>query len=241
MGHLGFNELSVNARLVEKQLRLWNARCRGLDEKIVNERDFSFLTLAKDEGSLGDGIAQELSNRLGWHIFDEEIIRYIAQNSHVSDKLVRQLDQKFQNSIQETVERFLKTIEADSFGGDEYHEALFVTLACLARQGSAILVGRGANFALNRETRGLKVRITASPDVRIQRLAERWKVKTEEARSRMLADDEEKRKFIRHYYWHEYDDVRFYDVIFNTDRTSIKHVVASIQGMIGPNTEVKTS
>jgi cytidylate kinase len=241
MNRMGFDESNINAHLVEKQLKRWNARCRAFKEKVVDEPAFQFLTVAEDEGSLGNEITGELSVRLGWHIFDEEIIHYIAQNSNVSDELVRKLDKKSQSGIQETIERFLKTIEVNSFSGDDYHEGLMVTLLCLAKQGSAILVGRGANFALNSEKRGLKVRLTASPKIRIRRLAELWKVDTKEARRRMLENDEEKKKFIHHYYYHDYDDVRFYDVIFNTDRTPVDRIVSSILGFVYLPAEAKSS
>jgi len=238
MQNLVFNGSDVEAQLVEKQLRLWNARSRAANEKADTAPDFRFLTIAKDEGSLGAEVALELSHRLGWHVFDEEIIHYIAQNGHVSENLVRQLDQKSQNSIQETIERFLKTIEQDSFSGDDYHEALLVTLMCIAKHGAAIIVGRGANFALCNESWGLKVRLTASPEVRVQRLAERWKVAEDEARHRMQVIDGEKKKFIRHYYYRDFDDIRFYDVMFNTDRTSADRISSSIQAFMNHPADV---
>lgn len=238
MQHLGFNGSDVETHLVEKQLRLWQARCRAANEKADTGPDFRFLTVANDEGSMGSEVILELSRRLGWHVFDEEIIHYIAQNGHVSEKLVRQLDQKSQGGIQETIERFLKTIETDSFGGDEYHEGLLTALMCLAKHGAAILVGRGANFALCNEKHGLKVRLTASPEVRIQRLAGLWKVTEDEARHRMEMNDGEKRKFIRHYYYRDYDDMRFYDVMFNTDRASADRIASSIQAFMNHPADV---
>lgn len=241
MKTMGFDDSNTKAHLVEKQLKLWNAQCRAFNEKIVDKPGCQFLTVAEDEGSLGKEITGELSLRLGWHTFDDEIIHYIAQNSHVSEKLVRKLDKKSQGGVQETIERFLKTIEADSFSGDDYHEGLIVTFLCLAKQGSAILVGRGGNFALSSEKRGLKIRLTASPKVRINRLAELWKVDTKEARRRMLENDEEKKKFIHHYYYHDYDDVQFYDIIFNTDRTQVDRIVSSILGFVNPPAEAKSS
>jgi hypothetical protein len=128
MKTMGFGESSINAHLVEKQLKLWNAQCRAFNEKIVDEPAFHFLTVAEDEGSLGNEITAELSLRLGWHIFDEEIIHYIAQNSHVS-----------------------------------------------------------------------------------------------------------------RYYYHDYDDVQFYDVIYNTDRTPVVRIVSSILGFVNPPAEAKSS
>jgi hypothetical protein len=43
-----------------------------------------------------------------------------------------------------------------------------------------------------------------------------------------LPSDEQRRKFIRQYYWQDFEDVRFYDIIFNTDRASAKQVASSI-------------
>jgi hypothetical protein len=218
-------------------MRLWNAKCTPSDENITKNLGFHFLTVSNDEGSLGTEIIQTLSHKLDWHIFDEEIISYIAENNQISEKLVRKLDQKSENNIQMIIERFLKTIVTNSFGGDEYQRGLLLTFAYLAHQGSAILVDRGANFALSNEIKGLKVRFTASPEVRVKRLAKHLHVTAEEARQQMLAHDEEKRRFVHHYFWHDLNDTRFYDAVFNTDHTSVEQVVSSILALMIPSVE----
>ena len=118
-------------------------------------------------------------------------------------------------------------------GADEYREALLGTLVSLAAHGSAILVGRGANFVLRENEQGLNVRITASPEVRIQRLSKSWKATLEEARHRMEADDEERRKFIHQYFNRDFDDRGFYDIIYNTDRASAERIASSILVFMG--------
>jgi cytidylate kinase len=235
-----FDDLDLTPEVIERQLDLWSAQRRAAHEENRKPPDaaFRFVTIARDRGSLSDEIAQELSKRMGWHVFDSEIVTYIAKNSHVSENLVRQLDQKSQNLVEAMIERLLRMPEYASFGSDEYIGSLLKTLICLATNGSAILVGRGANFALREDKQGLKVRVTASPEVRVQRLSQRWKVTEEEARRRMQADDEERRKFIRWYYRQDFDDVRFYDIVFNTDRASAERVASSIQAfMSNPKTE----
>ena len=122
--------------------------------------------------------------------------------------------------------------EYASFGTDEYRAALLRILVSLAAQGSAILVGRGANFILRENKQGLNVRITASPEVRIQRLSQSWKTTPEEARRRMEADDAERRKFIRHYFNQDFDDRGFYDIMYNTDRTSPALIASSILALM---------
>jgi hypothetical protein len=239
MEHLGSDEQKTTIDLVERQLRLWNARRLAELEKLKEESShcIRFLTIARDEGSLGDEIAQELSRKLGWHVFDKEIVTRIAENTKVRENLVKQLDQKSQGLIQDIVSRILR-LELHSFGVQEYHETLLTTLICIATHGSAILVGRGANFALKDNDRGLCVRITASREARIQRLSRNWNVDPEQARHRMQADDEERREFIRQYFKKDFDDLRFYDLIFNTDRLSIEQIVTSILPIIkGPKYE----
>ncbi len=223
-----FDDSNLTAPLVEKQLLLWTALRRAARERPDRESSYRFLTLARDEGSLENEISQELSQHLGWHVFDKEIVTYIARNSHVSEKLVRELDQKSQGIIEDMIANLLKMPEFVSFESGEYHEALLRSLACLAAHGCAILVGRGGNFALREDKRGLNVLLTASPEVRAQRLSKRWKVTVEEARARMRTDDEERRKFIRQYYRQHFDDLRFYDLIYNTDHLSIGRIVSSV-------------
>ena len=228
MEYRGTDELNLSGDIVEQQLRLWNARRYAAREKLKEESGFRFLTIARDEGSLGNEIAQELARRLGWHVFDKEIVTYIAKNGHVREGLVRQLDQKSQSLIEDAISRLLRMPEYASFGTDEYRKALLETLVCLATNGSAILVGRGANFVLRENAQGLNVRITASPEVRVQRLSKSWKATPEEARRRMESDDEERRKFIRQYFKQDFDDLRFYDILFNTDRASAERIASSI-------------
>ena len=228
MENMGTDEPNLLADPVDQKLRLWYVLCEAAREKLKEESGFRFLTIARDEGSLGNEIAQELARRLGWHVFDKEIVTYIAKNSHVRERLVRQLDQKSQGLIEDAISRFLRMPEYASFGTDDYREALLETLVSLATHGSAIIVGRGANFVLRENARGLNVRITASPEVRVQRLSLSWKTTPEDARRRMESDDKERRKFIRQYFGQDFDDLRFYDIVFNTDRASAERIASSI-------------
>jgi len=233
MEYSGKDESNLSADPVEQQLRRWTARREAAQEKLKKESGFRFLTIARDEGSLGYEIAQELARRLGWHVFDEEIVTCIAKNSHVREIVVHELDQKSQSLIEDAISRLLRMPEYASFGTDEYREALPRILLSLAAHGSAILVGRGANFILRENEQGLNVRITASPEVRIRRLSKSWKATPEEALHRMEADDEERRKFIRHYFGRDFDNLCFYDIVYNTDRASAERIASSILVFMG--------
>jgi len=222
------------AHLIERRLLLSNVLKKAVSEAPVVEPEnrFRVLTISRDRGSMGDAIAQELAGHLGWHVFDKEIVNYIAENNHVRESLVRQLDERSQSLIQDTIHRFLGMVEGGTFGIEDYHHALIKALAYLAARGEAIIIGRGANFALRPEAHGLHIRITASPETRVARLSERWKVPASAARKRMLELDSERRDFVRRHFHRDVDDDRAYDLIFNTDRADTTHVIASILAVI---------
>jgi cytidylate kinase len=230
MNTMGHSPLNIASYLIERDARLSEARIRGAREQTENgsKGRYRFLTITRDEGSLGNAVAQELARHLEWKVFDKEIVNYIAQNSHVRENLVRQLDEKSQSIVEDTILRFLRMPEGQSFGSEEYHAALLRTLAAIAAQGEAVILGRGSNVALHGDEHGLHVRITASPEIRAERLAQVWKSDMAEARRRIKEGDAERRNFLRHYFRQELDDPRFYDLVFNTDRLSMERVAAAV-------------
>ncbi len=223
-------------QLAERQMLLRNARDRALHESPtakVNKINYRFITISRMRGSLGDAVARDLADRLGWQVFDREIVDHIAQHSHVRQSLVEQLDERAQNLIHESVQRFLTMAAGASFGAEEYREALLKTIAYLAARGDAILVGRGANFALRGEKGGLHVRIIASPEVRARRLMERWGVSLAKARQRMEQMDMERRSFVKHLFKQDIADPHPYDVVFNTDNLTARQVADSLMVALG--------
>ena len=229
-----FSGFEISAEIAERELEKWNAKQQAARTAKTKKPvpAIQFLTIARDQGSLGDEIAQELSRRLNWHIFDKEIVTCIARDSNVRENMIRQLEEKSQNIVQDTISRFLRMPENNYVGSWEYHTFLIRTLAGIAKGGSAIIVGRGANFVLHEDNEGMNVRITASPEIRLHRLSESLKVTQEEARRRMHSDDEERRKFIRLHYRQDYENTDFYDAVFNTDRATVKQIASAILAYI---------
>ncbi len=226
--------------MIERQMLLWQARLKAAREEAATEKHvdpkpaavYRFVTICRNDGTLGDEVARELANRTGWHVFDKEIVNYIAENGRVRESLVRQLDERSQGLIHDGILRLLRMPEWKSFGSDEYHEALLKTLAYLSTQGHAILVGRGANFALRNEEHGLHVRTIASLEVRAKRLSDSWGVSPDAARRCMLAGDEERKHFVRHHFKQDVDDLNFYDLVINTDYLTAEQAAGSIQAIL---------
>jgi cytidylate kinase len=220
------------AHLVERQMLFREARERIVQEALRGAQSsrYRFVTVSRQPGSLGADIVRELGGLLCWHVYDREILESIALSANVRHRLVEQLDEKAQNLVHETVQRFLRMAEGGSFGIEEYHESLLRTLAGLAARGEAILVGRGANFVLHGQENGLHVRIIASEEARVDRLCRRWNVPAAEALRRMRETDLVRSGFIRSHFKHDIGDPRFYDLVLNTDHLAPRQAVGIIIG-----------
>jgi cytidylate kinase len=223
------------SHLVERQMLLSQVRDRAgsLPAESAPAHGHRFITIARAVGSLGDEVAAELAARLHWHVFDREIVDTIAQNSRVRQDLVRDLDERSQSLIHDTVARLLLMAAGISFGNEEYHQSLLKSLALLAARGKAIIVGRGSAYALQGEP-GLHLRFVASPEIRMRRLVEQWRVAPEAARRRMEQIDAERHNFVHNHFRQSLDDLRFYDAVFNTDRQTVEQVADAVMGMVKP-------
>ncbi len=231
------SERDITTRISERQMRLWNALHPKEPPKSTSHR---FITISRDEGTLGDEIAHGLSQRLGWRLYDKEIVNGIANNSHVREELVSRLDEKLQDLIDETmldrILHMLRIPDQSPFGSEEYHDSLLKTLAALAAHGNAVLVGRGANFALRGSGSGFHMRTVGSLDVRVERLSRSRQISPESAR-RMVRDlDAERRAFIRHHFSQNIDDPGFYSIVVNTDHLTVAQVVNSVLSVMQPET-----
>lgn len=233
MKECNYIEDKSSAHLVEKQIRSYNLRRKALRERASAENvgTYRFVAISHDTGSLGEKVASDLAWELGWHVFDKEIIEHIAKNSHVRESIVRELDEKAKNLVHDAVERLLRMAEGTSFGEEDYHQGLVKAFATLSAQGGAIFLGHGAAFAL-RDVNGLRVRITASPTTRVQRLMKRWGFAENEVDERIRRLDDDLRRFVRHHFGAEREHLENFDLVYNTDRVGIDQVVASLKAMI---------
>ncbi len=128
----------------------------------------------------------------------------------------------------------LRIPDQSPFSSEEYHDSLLKTLAALAAHGSAVLVGRGANFALRGSGSGFHMRTVGSLYARVERFRRSRQISLESAR-RMIRDiDRERRAFIRYHFNQDIDDPGFYSIVVNTDDLTVAQVVNSVLPMLKP-------
>jgi cytidylate kinase len=114
---------------------------------------------------------------------------------------------------------------------------MVTTIRAIVRAENAVIVGRGANWFLNPRC-GLRLRIVAPFDQRVELLATRFGVRREEAARKVRDLDAEQKAFIRQSFGRDVDDPLGYDVVVNLGTLSLESatgiVLAALERKFAP-------
>lgn len=109
-----------------------------------------------------------------------------------------------------------------------------------AVKGDAVIMGRGGNFLLKQFPFVLKVRTVAPVEKRIVRIMEREGINAENARYLIEKADSEMAKAVYLIYGRNLDDLKEYDMVFDTSQLSQDEIVSILEGALVEKDKYKT-
>jgi len=208
--------------LVERQLRNWELarrqhdRCtEGTPQEVVD-----FLCLSRLAGISVDGIAARLGDAMGWAVFDRDILRAMAENDETREAIYANMDERDLSWHEES----LRAVLQPEFIKNDYFRRLSSTVLSLARQGSAIFIGRACDLILP-QSLGLRVRLVAPVEWRVEAFAKAKHLNIRQARSTIQRVESERREFVRNHFAASADDPARFDLIINVAKFD-EHAVA---------------
>jgi cytidylate kinase len=156
----------VNRVMTALRLRDRSAK-RASQQPLVAAERFSkpFITIAREPGSGGKLVGQEIAKRLGFTFYDEALVEEIAKSTKLRKNVVDQVDEKGRTALQDLIQGL---VNPDYVSDITYFTTLCKVILSLAYRGNVVILGRGANF-ITPFAQGLHVRITAPTQVRVQR------------------------------------------------------------------------
>jgi len=175
----------------------------------------SILTISRQYGSGGSEIARIVAERLGWSLWDRELVEAIAQDAGVRTSVVEHFDERTVSELEALAHSLAGDHEVGNF---LYRRHLAHALLAIRRIGHAVIVGRGAQYILRDS---LSVRIIASFDHRIKTLMARG-IGRKQAEEEIRRSDHERAEFIRRTFDRDIDDLEYYDLVLRTDRFGLE-------------------
>lgn len=170
------------------------------------------IALSREAGARGSTIARLVGEQLGWQVYDQEVLEYMAQSPVVRQGLTEGLP----GECVDWLEGRLRDLERTcGLGRDDDVLHLARVILALGAQGQVVLIGRGAGCILPRETT-LNVRIVAPLADRIAYLGNWLRLSTAEATERVRQRDERRAEFVTTHFARAAGEVHQYDAIFNS-------------------------
>jgi cytidylate kinase len=193
-------------------LRGWRAPADVEGRAAAPVARFRNIALSREAGAGGGTLARMVGARLGWRVYDHELIEAIAGRMEVPLDEARTYDELAPSVLQD----WLLPLGEEHFAPHEaYLDHLAKLVESIGRAGDSILVGRGANFLLPRD-QTLTVRVVAPLKYRAQRLAERMGVSVRTARRAAGDLDRRSRRFTRVMHRSDGSDPHHYDLVLDS-------------------------
>jgi hypothetical protein len=192
-----------------------------------------YLLISREKGAGGSALGQRAGKRLGWQVFDKEIVDAIAQRAEVRRELIESLDERDRATIQDTVGQWLNPQPIGTAG---YLAHLREVLLTLGHQGNVVIVGRGAQYVLPSQF-GLRVRMVAPVEERVRRIASRENLSLKVARVEVESSDRERTRLARRQFGKNSADPMNHDITINTAELTVEAaaevVLTALQQKLG--------
>jgi hypothetical protein len=170
------------------------------------------IALSREAGARGGAIGRRVGQKLGWQVFDQELLEYMAQ-----DGVVRQgvLDAMKPAAADWAQDRLQLLLREQNLSQNPAILALARVVLALGAQGDAVMIGRGSGFILPRSST-LHVRLVAPLEERIAYMSQWQRLSVKEAAEMVRVRDERRVEFLQTHFHRHGADVHQYDILLNT-------------------------
>jgi cytidylate kinase len=195
---------------------------------------FRIITIEREFGSGGGGIACQLSRRLGWKLWDQQLTCEIAKRAQVAEAAVALCDERVDSRLYRLAkafwrgsnERGMLVGNSHAFDTDRTMAIMEEIASNIAEEGNAVIVGRGSPYFLREREDTFRVFTYAPHDEKIRRLLEMGKSQ-DEAEDLVENVDKERIAYVKHYFNADWPTRSLYHMMINTAMGN-ENVMASI-------------
>lgn len=226
------SEKRASAQMLERQMRNWEiARSQyhpsgKADTAPKPVRDF--LTISRSVGLPGELLADRLHDRLGWPVFNREILRTMAGDDACRAQIFEVLDERAESWLHSFMRGFM---QPNFVGREAYFNRLVETVAALSRSAPGIFIGRGVDLILPKKV-GLRVRLTASREYCSEAYAKEHGTTVEAALREIEAIERDRTRFIKQNFHVLPDEIERFDLIVHSERITLDETIELILGLL---------
>jgi len=165
------------------------------------------ITISRQLGSLGSSVGRGVAERLGYRLVWRELINQAAIRAGAPEVALATIDDLDLLGMTPTPKRQHK-----------YLDAMKQVMTEMADTGKVVIIGRAGQVVLKNHPQSIHIRIIASQEVRIARIAAARKISRESAQAQIETSDRTRKQYLSRFYQVNGDDPGLYDLTINTSR-----------------------
>ncbi|MCC6421722.1 MAG: cytidylate kinase-like family protein [Gemmataceae bacterium] len=170
------------------------------------------VAISRESGSRGASIAGRVGTKLGWQVYSQDLLEYIAQDAPSRQEIVENLAPAASGWVTDHLDRLLR---AERLNWHPSLVAMARTVLALGASGEAVLIGRGAGCILPRAST-LHARIIAPLEDRIAYMSQWLRLPVDEAAEQVRQRDVRRAEFLATHFHRQPGDVYQYDLLLNS-------------------------
>lgn len=183
---------------------------------------FRVITIEREYGCGGGAIAAQLAQRLGWSVWDKRLTEEIARLANVEPSAVRRCDERMDSRLYRLAKTFWRGSHERSsqVAGQVFDTDVMMTMMAqistkIAKEGNAVVVGRGSPFFLRDHPDAFHVFLYAPRAEKVRRLIGDGS-SSKEAEEMVDLVDRERMAYVKHYFNADWPTRSLYHVMINT-------------------------
>jgi cytidylate kinase len=189
----------------------------SLDARCDNGPGFT-IAISRDAGVEAGDVARAVGVRLGWPVWDHELLVAVAERMHSRAKDLTPVDETHVSWLQESLEMMLDMHAVSQIA---YVHQLVKVVDELGEQGNCIVVGRGAAQLLPVDST-LRVRLVAPLESRVVAMCRITGTVNHAAALRKIEKlQRDRTRFVTDHFHADPTDPANYDLVLNVSRLSI--------------------
>jgi cytidylate kinase len=181
------------------------------------------LLIDREFGAGCSNISEKLATRLGWKLFDEALTQEIARLAKIPADVCRKHEERTDPWLQRLVhviwrgsfDQNLPSPDLAILNSDRLVSIVQKVIQEAAETPPCIIVGRGAPYFLRERADTFSVFLYASRELKFRRILKRVSSK-KEAVELLDSMDDDRRKFVKHYFGHEWPNRQLFNAMLNT-------------------------
>jgi hypothetical protein len=186
------------------------------------------IAISREAGALGHTVAAEVGHRLGWPVYDREILDKIGEDMRRPPRHLQAVDEQPGSWLEEVLAGLASQ---SSVSPDVYLKYLIGAVRGLGQMGRCVIVGRGATFILPAEST-LRVRLVASAEDRARVIAERLHLGLREAAAWAERTERLRGEFVSRAFGQDVTDPHHHDLVLTMSRLSVEEAAEVIVGVL---------